>query len=232
MKRLAIIPARGGSKRIPRKNIRPFCGVPIIKYSIDAAIQSQCFDEIMVSTDDKEIACIAEKYGAKIPFLRSAATANDYATTADVLVEVINNYSKIGINFDYVCCIYPTAPFVTPEIINDSYNKIIQNKAKSAFPVVKFEYSIYRGLRKNKDDKLEMLWPKNISVRSQDLEEAFHDAGQFYWLKVDSLMKEKIVFSDQSIGIEVSCLNVQDIDNENDWKLAEIKYKHFKNLEF
>lgn len=224
MANLAIIPARGGSKRIPRKNIKSFLGKPIIAYSIEAALKSQLFDEVMVSTDDKEIAEIAIQYGAKIPFLRSIDNANDFAVLADVVEEVILDYSKDGKAFSNVCCILPTAPFVTSENIRVAYNKLINDGLDSVFPVLEFSFPIQRSLKIEKA-KVDMVWPENLNTRSQDLEPRYHDSGQFYWFKTSSFLKENKLFTSNSGAIIISALHAQDIDTETDWKLAEIKYK-------
>lgn len=225
---VAIITARGGSKRIPRKNIKEFCGFPIIKYSIDAAINAGCFDEIMVSTDDKEIAVVAKKYNAIIPFYRSEKTSNDFATTADVIEEVLLEYKKIGKSFDYACCIYPTAPFINSDKLNKGYKLLNETGADSAIPVVRFGYPIQRAL-KIENDKLKMFSPENTNVRSQDLTPAYHDAGQFYWINVKKFLDTKLIFSEFCIPIEIPESEVQDIDTEEDWKIAEIKYQIIKN---
>jgi N-acylneuraminate cytidylyltransferase len=227
--RLGIITARGGSKRIPRKNIRNFLGYPIIKYSIDAAVNADCFDEIMVSTDDREIAAIAGQFGAAIPFYRSEATSNDFASTADVIEEVILEYIKRGNNFRYCCCIYPTVPFITPDRLKQGFDILQSTEADSVMPVVRFSYPIQRAL-KIEDRRLSMIWPQNLHARSQDLMPAYHDAGQFYWFKVDSFMKQKRLFMDCTVPIEIPESEVQDIDNEEDWKIAEIKYKIVNKL--
>ena len=223
-KKIAIITARGGSKRIPRKNIKLFNGFPIIKYSIDAAINSGVFDEIMVSTDDLEIAEIATKYGAKVPFIRSIENSNDFSTTADVIEEVILDYqNKLGLNFEYLCCIYPTAPFVTSEKLVQTLNLLKNNNADCVLPVVKYGYPIQRSL-KIEGGLIKMNWPENYLSRSQDLESIYHDCGQFYFMKTSSLLDQKKLFAEFTIPFEVSELEVQDIDNEIDWKLAEIKF--------
>jgi len=224
-KNIAIIPARGGSKRIPRKNIRDFLGKPIIAYSIEAALQSQLFDEVMVSTDDEEIAEVAKNYGAKIPFMRSKKNANDFATTADVLIEVIEEYKKLGKEFDYLCCIYPTAPFVTDQKLKDSFNLMIKERADSVIPVVKFSYPIQRAFRINTEQKLEYIYPENINKRSQDLEPAYHDAGQFYWIDIKTFHKSKNLVTENSLPFILSEMEVQDIDSEGDWFLSTLKYK-------
>lgn len=222
---LAIITARGGSKRIPRKNIKDFLGCPIIKYSIDAALSSGCFDDVMISTEDREIARIAEKFGAKIPFYRSKKTANDFAGTADVIEEVILEYSKRGMVFDFACCIYPTAPFVTAQKLKSGYELLLETGADSVVPVVRFGSPVQRAL-KIKDEKLEMIWPENFNKRSQDLIPAYHDAGQFYWFRVKEFLKRKTLLMQYTIAFELPESEVQDIDDREDWKMAEIKYKY------
>jgi N-acylneuraminate cytidylyltransferase len=225
MKNIAIIPARGGSKRIPRKNIREFCGSPIIKYSIEAAISSKCFDEIIVSTDDEEISQIAKKYGAKVPFLRSKKNSDDYSGTQDVLLEVISKYQELGKNYDYLCCIYPTAPFVTAKKLISAMQALKTNKYYDCvLPVVKYSYPIQRSLKID-DGKLIMNWPENYSKRSQDLESTYHDAGQFYLTKTSNFLENKSLFTKKTLPIIISETEVQDIDNEEDWKIAEIKYR-------
>ncbi|MDD5571193.1 MAG: pseudaminic acid cytidylyltransferase [Bacteroidales bacterium] len=224
MKNIAIIPARGGSKRIPRKNIKDFLGKPIIAYSISAAINSQLFDEIMVSTDDNEIAEIAKQYGAKVPFMRSAKCSNDFATTIDVIDEVISCYEKTNIKFDNLCCIYPTAPLISPERLKESFALLNLKNYDSVFPVVPFSYPVLRGLRLNKE-RVQMVWPEHLNSRSQDLETIYHDAGQFYMAKTESMKLKKTLWTDNTGAIILSEMEVQDIDNEADWKLAELKYK-------
>ena len=225
MANLCIIPARGGSKRIPRKNIKDFLGKPIIAYSIEAALRSELFDEVMVSTDDGEIAEIAKKFGAKIPFMRTDKNADDYATTADVLIEVLNEYEKKGEKFDFACCVYPTAPLIKLEDLKKGFDLIKNNEYDSVFSAVEFSFPIWRGLRKSSEEKFEMVWPEYLNSRSQDLETVYHDAGQWYWFK-----PEKLAVSQKLTGSNSSCFilpntQVQDIDNEVDWRLAELKYE-------
>lgn len=226
-KSVAIITARGGSKRIPRKNIKEFCGKPILAYSIEAALESGEFDEVMVSTDDAEIAEIAKNYGAKIPFLRSGDTSNDYATTADVLCEVLEQYRAIGEAFDYACCIYPTAPFVTSEKLKKAMELLKGSDADSVMPVTAFSFPPMRGVR-IKDEKVSFAFPEYALVRSQDIEPMYHDCGQFYCFAVERFMENKKLITDNTKAIVVSELEVQDIDNEVDWKLAELKYEMMK----
>ncbi|WP_291399324.1 pseudaminic acid cytidylyltransferase [Daejeonella sp.] len=222
---LAIITARGGSKRIPRKNIRNFLGKPIISYSIEAAIASGIFDETMVSTDDIEIAEIAKSFGAIIPFMRSEARSNDHANTVEVITEVLEEYRKRGKEFEYVVCIYPTAPFITAEKLRNAYDLILRYDAKSVVPIVRYSFPILRSF-KIEDGLVKMNWPEYISAHSQDLPPAYHDCGQFYFLNTSQFMIEKKLFTDLTIPIEMPESEVQDIDNEEDWKLAEIKYKN------
>lgn len=224
MKAVAIIPARGGSKRIPKKNIKSFLGKPIISYPIEAALKSKLFNEIMVSTDDEEIAEISKMLGASVPFLRSIKNSDDFATTVDVLLEVIEEYKKRGKVFDYVCCIYPTTPFISPEKLNHSFKILIEKKAKSLIPIVRYSYPIQRALR-IENDSLQYIYPENGSKRSQDLELTYHDAGQFYWIKTDVLVNQSSMVTDNSIAYKISELEVQDIDSETDWKIAEMKYQ-------
>lgn len=230
MASIAIITARGGSKRIPRKNIKDFCGKPIIAYSIEAALESNMFDEVMVSTEDKEIAEIALKYGARVPFLRSEKTANDYATTQDVLMEVIQEYEKIGKTFDYMCCIYPTAPFVTPEKLIKSMKTLIDGKCDTVFPVVSFSFPPQRGLVVNDEGFARFQYPEFACVRSQDLEAIYHDCGQYYCVNIKRFMEENKLIMNNAYSIIESELEVQDIDNETDWKLAELKYQLMNEL--
>jgi N-acylneuraminate cytidylyltransferase len=224
MSTIAIIPARGGSKRIPRKNIKDFLGKPIIAYSIEAALRSGVFDEVMVSTDDREIADVATKYGAKVPFFRSPETSDDMAMTAPVLIEVLNEYKKRERNFKYCCCIYPYAPFVTPKRLVEGMELLASDRADCALPVVRFSYPPMRGLV-IRNGKMEMMFPENYNVRSQDLEPMYHDAGQFYCIKSDTLIKGGRLYSANTLPLELSALEVQDIDTPDDWSVAELKYK-------
>ena len=224
MSNIAIIPARGGSKRIPKKNIKSFLGKPIIAYSIETALASNLFDEVVVSTDDKDIAQIAKNYGAIVPFLRSRKNADDYAILVDVLSEVLLRYKAEGRFFKYVCCILPTAPFVSEQILQKGFKTLINNNFDSVFPVLEFSHPIQRALQ-IKDDKVSMVCSEHETVRSQDFEKRFHDSGQFYWSKVSSLENDKKLFTKKSGAIVISELEAQDIDTETDWKLAEIKYK-------
>ncbi|MFY0651240.1 MAG: pseudaminic acid cytidylyltransferase [Cyclobacteriaceae bacterium] len=225
MKRLALIPARGGSKRIKKKNIRNFLGKPIIAYSIDIAIRSNLFDTVMVSTDDSEIEKIAKNFGADVPFRRSSKNADDHATTPDVIEEVLTSYINTGELYDQICCIYPTAPLISIESLREGEKILNQGRYDSVFPVVQYSYPIQRSLKFSNEEKIIMAWPEYLESRSQDLENHYHDAGQFYWLKVKEFMKSKKVFSENASGIVLNELNVQDIDNLSDWEIAEFKYQ-------
>lgn len=232
MNSIAIITARKGSKRIHKKNIKPFLGEPIIKYSITAALQSGVFDTVMVSTDDEGIAELARSYGAEVPFFRSEKNSDDHAGTADVLIEVIEEFRKHGQYFDYLCGIYPTAPFITPEKLIRGMTLLTESDADVVLPIVCFSYPIQRSLKMivhDKEEKVEMFWPENYHARSQDLPPAYHDAGQFYCMKTESLLREKKLFCRDTRPLILSELEVQDIDNETDWKLAEIKYTMLQN---
>lgn len=221
MANLAIIPARGGSKRIPRKNIKEFLGKPIIAYSIETAVKSGLFDEVMVSTEDEEIAEIAKKYGAKVPFMRSQKNADDHATTRDVLVEVVNKYKESAKKFDYVCCIYAAAPLIRLERLKEAYELIQSTHADIVLPVVKFSYPIQRAFR-CENNLVTFANPQYAKTRSQDLEPMYHDSGSFYWYKKTFFCEERDFVR---YAVELSDLEVQDIDNMDDWKLAELKYK-------
>lgn len=221
MKTLCIIPARGGSKRIPRKNIKNFLGKPIIAYSIEAALNTGLFDEVMVSTDDMEIAEVAKQYGAKVPFMRSAEAANDYASTRDVLNEVVSEYQNRGQLFDAICCVYATAPLITSDDIVGAHELFNNSNYACVYPVVPFSYPIWRCLDVADDGTMKRHWPEFENSRSQDLPKEYHDSGTFYWHKVNN---GKIV--DGTLGaIILSEERVQDIDTETDWRLAEMKYK-------
>ncbi len=230
MANVAIITARGGSKRIPRKNIKDFCGKPIIAYPIAAAKESDLFDEVMVSTDDEEIASVARKYGANVPFMRSAVTSDDYATTADVLQEVLLEYEKRSCTFQVMCCLYPTSPFVTAERLKEAYHLFEENHAEVVVPVVKFSYPPQRGFR-FQDGVLSYAQPQYILARSQDLEPMYHDAGQFYFYDVNAyrigIQKDSVkgVYTLRAVPLFLDEMEVQDIDNLMDWKLAELKYR-------
>ena len=220
MSNLCIIPARGGSKRIPRKNIKDFLGKPIIAYSIEIAQRSGLFDEIMVSTDDKEIAEISKKYGAQVPSLRSEKNSDDFAVLADVIEEVLDYYKGIGKKIVYACYILPTAPLIRLDYFMQSFELLKSGKFDSIRPIVKFSYPIQRAVRFSEDSKVLFFNPEFAKSRSQDLEEAYHDAGQFYWFRADKGMK-----SENKGAIVIPEIFVQDIDTVVDWKLAELKFQ-------
>lgn len=221
---VAIITARGGSKRIPRKNIKEFLGKPIIVYSIEAAISSCIFDEVMVSTDDEEIAEIAKKAGAKVPFMRSEGLANDFATTTDVVGEVLECYKNIGREFDFACCIYPTAPFVSSKCLKEAVEMLENTQADSVIPVVRFGFPPQRGLVIRKE-QLMFKWPEHTFTRSQDLEPFYHDAGQFYCLNTKSFFEQRSLFMKNTLPLVRDEREVQDIDTMEDWVMAELKYR-------
>lgn len=225
LKKLAVITARGGSKRIPQKNIKEFCGNPIIAYTIKAALDSNIFDEVMVSTDNEEIKQIALGYGANVPFMRSAQTSDDYATTEDVIMEVITEYRKLGIEYSYVCCLYPTAPFITADILKRAMQIMEEKNPSVVIPIVQYSYPPQRCFIINEDGYVKFKHPEYVRTRSQDLEKEYHDAGQFYIYNVERLFEKKGVIEDDFYPIVLPEMMVQDIDTLDDWKLAEIKYK-------
>lgn len=222
---LAIIPARGGSKRIKGKNIKPFLNKPIISYSIHAALESNLFDTVMVSTDSEEIATVARHFGAEVPFLRSPENSNDHASTVDALLEVLGNYYEKSQIFSLACCIYPTAPFVDSALLNQGYSLLKKYDYDSAFPVIQYSYPIQRALRVDKEGRVSMLHPEHLLSRSQDLESTFHDSGQFYWFRPRILAEKRSLWTDNTGVFPISELRAHDIDTYEDWKIAEFKYK-------
>ncbi|MEY4458802.1 MAG: hypothetical protein RIT38_7 [Bacteroidota bacterium] len=224
MANIAIIPARGGSKRIPRKNIKDFLGKPIISFAIENAINSNLFDEVMVSSDDDEIISIALQYGAKVPFKRSYINSSDHATTIDVISEVISSYKSKGSKFDYGCCIYPCTPLLSKENLIKSFQILDERNLDCVFPIVRYGFPIQRAVKINESSLIEMFQPEHLTTRSQDLESSFHDAGQFYTFRVDNLIAKQKLVTDLTGHIELTELEVQDIDNLIDWKLAELKF--------
>lgn len=226
---LCIIPARGGSKRIPRKNIKDFLGKPIIAYSIETALKSELFDEVMVSTDDEEIAKIAVEYGAKVPFMRTKENSNDFATTLDVIEEVLKSYQKIDKSFNEICCMYPCAPFSTKELLKESKDLLLKYGYDSVFPVVPFSYPIQRALILGDNAEAQMITPENANSRTQDLENTYHDSGQFYWIHPNQVLNKKKIITDNVGVVEVSELSCHDIDTLSDWKLAELKFTLLKS---
>lgn len=230
LKRIAIITARGGSKRIPRKNIKKFCGKPILGYSIQAALEAAIFDTVMVSTDDEEIAAIARGCGAEVPFFRSEATANDFATTNDVLLEVLTEYEKRGEHFDTAVCIYPTAPFVTADKIRNAVEELEGSDADTLIPVVAFSYPPQRAMIM-KEGRLVFEYPEYLDSRSQDLTPHYHDVGQFYVFKTEAFRQNRKLMVGNILPLVMSELEIQDIDSETDWELAEMKYRLMQSRE-
>lgn len=224
MSSIAIITARGGSKRIPRKNIREFCGKPILAYSIQAARECGLFDRVMVSTDDEEIGETARRYGAEVPFRRSAEAAGDFATTSSVLLEVLGEYEKRGECFDTLCCVYPTAPFVTAERLRQAASLLEESGADSVLPVVRFSFPPQRCVVMQ-EGRLQFKWPEYAQTRSQDLEPFYHDAGQFYCLRVKSFLEQRALVMDHTVPLILPEMEIQDIDTEEDWELAQVKYR-------
>ena len=222
---LCIIPARGGSKRIPRKNIRPFHGRPILEWSVSAALQSGVFGRVMVSTDDEEIADVARRAGAEVPFMRSAEASDDHATTPDVLIEVLNRFGENGEQFDYGCCLYPTAPFVEPEDLVQGRDLLIAGGYSAVMPIATFSYPIWRSLKRDSSGRVIMNFPEHLSTRSQDLPPAYHDAGQWYWFRTADFLRDQALLGPNTGSVLLPETRVQDIDNEDDWRLAEIKHQ-------
>lgn len=224
MSSICIIPARGGSQRIPGKNIKSFLGQPIISYSIKAALDCRLFDEVMVSTDDETIARISKSYGASVPFLRSAENADAFATIADVILEVLMRYAEQRQTFDHLCCIFPTAPLISTKRIQEAYEMLNTDDVDSICPVVSFSYPILRALEVSDDQYLRMIWPEYLRTRSQDLKPTYHDSGSFYWAKTKAVIEERTLFCRKGKPLILNEIEVQDIDSETDWKLAEMKY--------
>jgi N-acylneuraminate cytidylyltransferase len=220
-----VIPARGGSKRIPRKNIRPFAGKPIIAWSIRAALESGLFDRVIVSTDDEEIAEVSRRHGAETPFMRPKDLADDHAGTNAVVKHAIGWFRDVGMAVDYACCIYATAPFVQPRYLREGYEKLVTSDRSFAFSVTSYPFPIQRALRITGDGGVEAIWPENIFRRSQDLEEAYHDAGQFYWGLARAFLEDVVVYSRASVPVLLPRELVQDIDKPEDWRQAELLFE-------
>lgn len=223
--KLAVIPARGGSKRIPRKNIKSFCGKPMIAWSIEAALQSACFDHVMVSTDDAEIAAVARQYGAQVPFIRPNALSDDQTGTIPVIRHAIEWFSKRGQVPDYVCCVYATAPFVSAADIRHGLDILTGAGGDYAFTVTKYPFPIQRAIRINDQGRVAMVDAEHFNTRSQDLEEAYHDAGQFYWGRANAWLTDKVIFSPDAAAIQLPRYRVQDIDTDEDWTMAEYLFR-------
>lgn len=223
--RVAIIPARGGSKRILRKNIKPFAGLPIIAHSIKAAQEAELFDRIIVTTDDEEIADVARSFGAEIPFMRPKELSDDHTATIPVIAHAIQALQAKGNIIDAACCIYATAPFIRAEDITAAYNALITHNKQYAFPVTTFPFPIFRGVKRDDDGNIKMFWPEHFATRSQDLEEAYHDVGQFYWGTPEAWLSGKPIFSDAATTIVLPRHLVQDIDTLEDWERAQLMHK-------
>jgi pseudaminic acid cytidylyltransferase len=221
--RIAIITARSGSKRIPQKNVKLFFGKPAIAYAIESAIKSNLFDEIMVSTDTKYIADIAKEYNAKVPFFRSKKNSDDFSSTADVLFEVLKEYEKGGRSYDEVCCIYPCSMLINESHIIKSHS-LLRSGVSAVIPVCKYNVQTFFQL-KITNDKLIHTHDIKKALRTQDIEDTYYDAGQFYWLKTDNFIKTKSIMPDNTTPYLISDLHCQDVDNIEDWKMAEIKYQ-------
>ena len=229
--RLAVIPARGGSKRIPRKNIKDFCGLPMIAWSIQTAIRSGCFDRILVSTDDSEIASIAREYGAETPFIRPAELADDFSGTIPVVAHAIEWHNQNASAVNDVCCIYPTAPFVTADDLQCGYELLHAGDFDYAFAVTSYPFPIQRAIRITPTQQVEMFQPEYFQSRSQDLEEAWHDAGQFYWGKAAAWLSQIPIFSSRATPVKLPRHRVQDIDTHEDWERAEWLFKAMRKAD-
>lgn len=223
--RIAIIPARGGSKRIPLKNIKPFCGKPMIAWSIEAALQSACFDQVIVSTDDAEIAEVARQWGAAVPFMRPAELSDDHTGTIPVIRHAIEWFNLQRQSVEQACCLYATAPFVTAEDLRRGLDVLQGNDCDYAFSVTSYPFPIQRAIRINAEGRVEMFSPEHFNTRSQDLEEAFHDAGQFYWGRARAWRQGEMIFSPHSLPVLLPRHRVQDIDTPEDWARAEWLFK-------
>lgn len=223
--KVAIIPARGGSKRIPRKNVRLFAGKPIIAHSIGAALDSGCFDRVIVSTDDAEIAAVAREWGAETPFVRPPELSDDHTGTIPVIAHAVTWLQQQGTSPEYVACIYATAPFVQPDDLRASLYRLIETDSDYAFTVTSFPFPIQRAIRINASGRVEMFNPEHFNTRSQDLEEAYHDAGQFYWGRATAWLKGTPIFSAGALPLLLPRHRVQDIDTLEDWLRAEWMFK-------
>ena len=228
--RLAVIPARGGSKRIPRKNIRDFCGKPMIAWSIQAAKHSGLFEHIIVSTDDQEIAATAEQFGGEVPFMRPTELADDLTATQPVIKHALHEAQARWGTIDYACCVYATAPFIRVRDLQAAYNQLVSSDADYAFSVTSYPYPIQRALKMTANGGVTMFHPEHLQSRSQDLEKSFHDAGQFYWGRARAWLMEEPLFSARAIPIILPRHLVQDIDDSEDWERAEWMFKAM-NLE-
>lgn len=233
MRKLAVIPARGGSKRIPDKNIRLFKGKPIIQYSIEVALKCKLFDEVIVSTEDKRIAEIAQQLGATVPFYRSEEAAGDKSTLAEVMIDVMDSYKNIGKEFDYYCCIFATAPFITSERLTEAFHKMIDGSYDSVLPLIRYPVPIQQAFKldPNNNNRVEMFFDDQYGIMTQDFVPSYYDAGQFYWMRPESVKEKKRISCDNTGAIILSELEAHDIDTEDDWKIAEQKYFHLHSNE-
>ncbi len=220
-----IIPARGGSKRIPQKNIRDFCGKPMIAHSIEAAQAADVFNRIIVSTDSEEVADMARKYGVEVPFMRPSKLSDDHASTDAVILHALSWFKENGVELECACCLYATAPFVQPKYLSEGLERLKFTGATSAFSVTSFSFPIFRGLKLTEQGALEMFWPEHKMTRSQDLPEAYHDAGQFYWLNVEKYLKAPKLYAPDAVPVILPRHLVQDIDTPEDWVRAELMFQ-------
>jgi pseudaminic acid cytidylyltransferase len=223
--KLAVIPARGGSKRIPRKNIKPFCGKPMIAWSIEAALASGCFDQVVVSTDDAEIAAVAREWGASVPFVRPAALSDDHAGTTAVIAHAVDALAEQGMRASQVCCIYATAPFIAADDLRQGLATLASGAWDYVFAATSYAFPIQRAIRIDERGAVAMFDPAQFAVRSQDLAEALHDAGQFYWGNADAWCAGKVIFGPGSAVVRLPRSRVQDIDNPEDWEMAEAMFE-------
>jgi pseudaminic acid cytidylyltransferase len=229
MSYVAIIPARGGSKRIPRKNVKEFCGKPMIAWSIEAAKASGCFDQILVSTDDKEIASIAKEWGAIVPFIRPSELSDDFTGTLPVMHHAVEWLNRNDVPVEYACCLYATAPFVSGEDLKQGLYLIKDTGSSYAFSVTSYTFPIQRAIRITGNGRIAMFNPEHFKSRSQDLEEAWHDAGQFYWGSADAWCEERLIFAERSVPIKLPRYRVQDIDTPEDWIRAEWLFRAMRS---
>lgn len=229
MKRLAVIPARGGSKRLPGKNIRDFAGKPMLAWSVESALDSGLFDTVMVSTDSEDIASVARSVGASVPFMRSAKTADDHAIIVDVMAEVVEGYEAEGQVFDRICCILATAPLLKAETLKQSADLMEREGFETLFPVVAFDYPIQRALRRDEKGRTGMIQPEHYASRSQDLEPAYHDAALFYWMTREVCLAKQPTFAGRAGSFVVDAMEAQDIDTLTDWRMAELKLQLAKS---
>jgi pseudaminic acid cytidylyltransferase len=228
--KIAVIPARGGSKRIPRKNVKLFAGKPIIAWSIDAARKSEIFDRIVLSTDDEEIASVGKQYGAEVPFLRPPEISDDFTGTKEVIAHAIQALQSQSSDSDVVCCIYATAPFLEPEDLKSGLTELMSGKWDYVFPVAEFNSSIFRSFKLDDQRRIDMVYPEHALTRSQDLPKCYYDAGQFYWAYAKTWLQGKAIIGNKSNAITIPSYRAQDIDTVSDWELAEIKFRAIQSI--